>query len=452
MKKKRVLLFSILCMMSFASCGGNPMMEEDTYTVIWQNDNGDILEMDRGVKEGSLPTYDGETPTKKSDGETTYVFSGWDSEIEEVYHNTTYTATYSSTVATFTVTWQNEDGTILEKDVDVAYGMMPSYDGETPQKENSGDSKYIFAGWSPSVSFVKEDVTYVATYTSVSQGEAPTEFAPVFSKDFTMVQYGMYPQTHVSDEALIARLNALEGATTNGWYFYEGKYYTKEKAKTYQPGYTFEDGETIVQDQDYWFVCAPITWKVLQQESGQYVLLSSMLLDVHDFYRDYENRTINSQTIYANNYEQSDLRAWLNGDFFSTAFAFHQTSIQEMSVNNAASTFGQKTSIYASNNTKDKVTLPSYQDYLNPNYGFDGDVSNSSLTRACQTTDYVRVRGAWCNTQEADLRYHGSYWTRSPSSEEYYAAYNVNSGGYLSTYAVDGATHCVRPCISIRVA
>ena len=47
--------------------------------------------------------------------------------------------------------------------------------------------------------------------------------------------------------------------------------------------------------------------------------------------------------------------------------------------------------------------------------------------------------------------YLGSYWTRSATSEYYYTAWNVNSGGYLSTYTVDDASHCVRPCITISI-
>ena len=88
--------------------------------------------------------------------------------------------------------------------------------------------------------------------------------------------------------------------------------------------------------------------------------------------------------------------------------------------------------------------MPSYLDYLNADYGFATDGNDKSVTRECVTTDYARARGAWCNTA-----YNGSYWTRTPSGNYYYCAMNVNSGGYLSEYAVDGDSHCVRPCISL---
>ena len=104
---------------------------------------------------------------------------------------------------------------------------------------------------------------------------------------------------------------------------------------------------------------------------------------------------------------------------------------------------------YACENTTDKVYLPSYKDYINPAYGFDSNAT-LSLSREAKTTDFARARGAWYNTK-ADHKYNGSYWTRSATSEYYYTAWNVNSGGYLSTYTVDDASHCVCPCITISI-
>lgn len=63
MKRKALLLLVALCGVSLVSCDEEEYV--DKYTVIWQNDYGDILEIDRDVIEETLPSYDGVTPTKK---------------------------------------------------------------------------------------------------------------------------------------------------------------------------------------------------------------------------------------------------------------------------------------------------------------------------------------------------------------------------------------------------
>lgn len=76
----------------------------------------------------------------------------------------------ATTVATtYTVTWKNEDGTILETDTDVAEGATPEFNGATPTKAEDDENTYEFAGWSPEVAAVTGDVTYTATFTAVSK-------------------------------------------------------------------------------------------------------------------------------------------------------------------------------------------------------------------------------------------------------------------------------------------
>lgn len=454
MKRKltiTTLLFTTIYGLGLTSCGETNISEfEYTYTVIWQNYNGDILEIDRNVKEGSTPTYDGETPTKQGDERLSYTFAGWSPKISEVYENTTYTATYTSSINTFTVTWKNYDGSVLETDIDVPYGTMPSYDGETPKKEGTDDIIYQFTGWTPTINKVVEDITYTATFIEMNVEIIPG-ISPVISDDKKSVQYGFYPQKHVNDSSLISTLNTLSPTEINGWYLYNDEYYAKETAKIYNnEKYTFDDGTSIVDGTFYWFKCEPIKWDILSDSNGSYYLLSSKLLDAKNYYNSYSSRTINNLTIYPNSYEHSDIRTWLNNDFYNVAFALNNTFVLDTSVDNTTSTTDSTNNQYCGNNTTDKVYLPSYQDYLNADYRFDTDANGMSSTRQCKTTDYARAKGAWYSVSN-NYKYNGSYWTRSPSSEYYYCAWNVNSSGYLSTYAVDGTSHCVRPCISINV-
>ena len=99
MKKFGLLFASIL---GLTACSGNTtsVLFEQTFTVIWQNFDGTILEKDVGVKLGSLPSYDGATPVREGKANYTYEFKGWSPELTEVTHNVTYTATYNKVTST----------------------------------------------------------------------------------------------------------------------------------------------------------------------------------------------------------------------------------------------------------------------------------------------------------------------------------------------------------------
>ena len=62
-----------------------------THTVKWITDDGTVLETDTDVPYGSLPTYDGATPTKEASGGKTYMFKGWTPDVVPVSADATYT-------------------------------------------------------------------------------------------------------------------------------------------------------------------------------------------------------------------------------------------------------------------------------------------------------------------------------------------------------------------------
>ena len=158
------------------------------YTVTWMNYNGVILETDNNVPYGTVPTYDGAEPQRIGDGRFDYAFKGWSPEVGPVTGDITYVATFTSNIKRYTVTWLNYDGSTLEVDENVAYGSIPTYDGDRPTKPTVGGFKQTFSGWSPEVTAVTGNQSYTAQFVN---GE------PVFS--FDLLDYQLQPGAKKSD-------------------------------------------------------------------------------------------------------------------------------------------------------------------------------------------------------------------------------------------------------------
>lgn len=66
------------------------------FQITWKNYNGNVLKQEM-VTTGTIPVYEGDTPTKVISNHT-FTWTGWDKEIVEVVGNTTYTATFDNDI------------------------------------------------------------------------------------------------------------------------------------------------------------------------------------------------------------------------------------------------------------------------------------------------------------------------------------------------------------------
>lgn len=248
---------------------------------------------------------------------------------------------------------------------------------------------------------------------------------PVLSSDKKTITYGLYPQTVVIDPNTIIALNSLTTPESNGWYLYENEYYAKLKAKPFESYYVFNNGIKIMKGGTYWFKCEPIKWIVLSNNNGEYFILSSVLLDAHCY-----------DASDSNNYKDSDIRAWLNNEFYNSAFSLNNTYINATVVDNSAATTDRLFNPFACGNTKDKVFLLSYQDYT----------FTSGKLRERKTTDYARANGICYNSDD-----FGNYWTRSPMSFCYSGAWPISQNGLVRFgFRVSLTWLGVRPCLNIK--
>ena len=93
----------------------------NAYTVTWNNYDGTQLEQDLNVLYGATPSFNGATPTRGATAQFAYTFDGWTPAVSPVTGNVTYTATYTAAANAFTVTFVDFNGTVLGTDR-VRYG------------------------------------------------------------------------------------------------------------------------------------------------------------------------------------------------------------------------------------------------------------------------------------------------------------------------------------------
>ena len=437
---------------------------EKTYTIIWKNWDGAILQTNKNVKEGETPYFLGVSPIREDDEEYTYTFIGWTPEVSSASKDETYTATFSSTKKVVTIPTKYELSIISE---DISKGTVSLSNGEGYEGESIGvvaspNNFYTFDGWYCGAIKVSSELSYTFTmpsndYSLVAKFNPDEEKAikygmiPTISNDGKTLTYGLYPQDYVNDSTIINELNKLTNPESNGWYFYNDNYYAKTVATPLDKNYKFDNDDLIVKGNTYWFKCEPIIWNILSIDDGEYLLLSDLILDARNYYDSQEVRIIDNYYVYPNNYEHSSIRAWLNNEFYFSAFSLNSSYIVTTYVDNSSLSNNSIYNSYGSNTTYDNVFLLSYQDYINGDYGFltSGD---QSYTRYSKATDYSKAKGVQCS-----FKYYsgnGSYWTRSADNykDSTYNVWVINAGGGIGfdsvTYEGDG----VRPSIVINIS
>lgn len=277
---------------------------------------------------------------------------------------------------------------------------------------------------------------------------------PYTRVDEDTIEFGMYPQTEVTDSTLVSTLNSLAGTkptssnsynwTSYGyyisgsvsnymWYVDVGEMYRGVYFTSYRPYFTTDSSSTDNTDQDdngyttsniYWFKYEPISWTILNESNGTALILCDMIIDSQEYYPSTGSHTVNGATVYANNYEYSTIRKWLNETFYNTAFNDLQKEIiLTTTVDNSVASTGKSTNLYACEDTEDKVFLLSYKElttYLTTND-----------SRMKKTTDYAQSQGAYTSTSSSYLG-NGSWWLRSPGGSNSGFARTVNYDGCVN--------------------
>lgn len=162
-----------------------------TYTVTWVN-NGTTVETDSNVPWGTIPHYDGSTPTK--DGQTS---TGWSPDpTQPITGNTTFTAQY---LPVYAVTFKNDTGSTTLDTQNVVQGQNATYGGATPT--SSEDASLAWLGWATSANSHTADAVltnvqssmtvYAAFASAVEVVEIEDDWATILSgtKEYKLGNY-----------------------------------------------------------------------------------------------------------------------------------------------------------------------------------------------------------------------------------------------------------------------
>ena len=164
--------------------------EVNTFDVTFYTNDVATASWTTNVAYGTVPQYLAPAPTKAADSQYTWFFAGFTNTVATVPTNlfdtvtadVSYYAVFTNTVNQYTVTFENDDNTVLDTQT-LAYNASVIYGGEPPAKDGGDQYVYTWTGWTDGENAYATDATlpvvtgaktYTATYSSLTKVSAPS--------------------------------------------------------------------------------------------------------------------------------------------------------------------------------------------------------------------------------------------------------------------------------------
>ena len=295
----------------------------------------------------------------------------------------------------------------------------------------------------------------------------------VYEIDNDYIYFGSYPQTLITDEEQIKNLNTninlddLSNLTSyeyycngiiedymyyididsnnDGAFDYRGIYFDKYRPYKFsldsEINKTYQDDNGYLVNTVYWFKYEKIKWKILKKNKKSAMIISDLILDSQDYYPSdrWDLFEHNGKVGYVNNYELSNIRKWLNDNFYNTAFnTLEKEIIKTTKVDNSLESTTRISNDYICDNTLDKVFLLSHKE-LN-------DYFKTEEERQNKATNYASSQGI--STGENGY----SYWRlRTPYTNFVGRDTLINHEGKIFNLGVDYNCYGIRPAINIKL-
>ena len=283
-----------------------------------------------------------------------------------------------------------------------------------------------------------------------------------------IIEFGSYPQSEVTDSALIAKIEAAGAgvswidynyyAGTGEWadgemkpvaemmlykdITYGGSKYRAVKINQYRPYWTHETSSASQTHQYdngydtgnvYYFKYEPLTWRVLDPDEGYVICTKAIDSQAYQNFIYSSNEYYNSKgcAAYASDWVTSSLRQWLNNDFYNTAFTAEEKEQIGTSHLKNKSTYS---STYDSADTYDQIFLISYDDAINSSYDF-----SFNTVRQKHGTDYAKCQGL---SVPLDYGVNCNWWLRSPGSSNYVSEIDFYGSANYFDYCKSDNINC----------
>lgn len=402
----------------------------------------------------------------------------------------TFTITNNSTANNLKIGLTATSGTLTNATMAITFDGEDST-SEIIAKKTNDDAIYVTI----EITFSVTDKNANASITDFRLPfylENTTEDATVTAVAFTYqivdnyIYFGEWPQSLKASDVIVDESKA----DADGYYKgSDGSRYAKYTINMTEIGVEFYDelfpiwnnydmnktsDGTVLQDNNtYYFKVEKLKWRILSRDDDSALIVCDSIIQGITYQSNYieesgsyyvsedgENALeVEGEKIFANNYQYSELRNFLIGEFYEKAFnKLQERLIILTSVDNSADTTNNSTNPYACSDTEDYVFALSYADLINENYGFKTNASDMDVLRLLPTTDFAKATGAFTVTKaycdlgeitEEDIKNAliesgysseeaesaldafysaGAWWLRSPISPGSWSASGVSIG------------------------
>lgn len=281
-----------------------------------------------------------------------------------------------------------------------------------------------------------------------SPSPTPTPVKGIEAGDY--VTFGSYQQTELTGDALTEDIVNAEWELYRVDNKYRNVYQAEVNGETYYKTKYERDTSSIQALIIQYFAITPIEWLVLEVEDGKAFLLSKNVLDKYYYNveeKDDEGWPACKDAIW----EISDLRAWLNGEFYNMAFTpAEQESIVLTTVKNPDSEFG----VDGGKDTLDKVYALSGEEV----YKYFGKIVDEWQDECPDKTEHIAAPTAYASAMgigdpDGSRWYdkYGDWWLRTPGQGTDWASYICGMGIFMNTGCYAYGNLGIRPVVWIDV-